>query len=105
MSLALAASADGEKLPITVLIPRKTALPDYEPPANLHVVYGTNDTFKADTVRKEILDNVVLLFTRRKKLPKPLLIIDSAPVHKHSSISVSIVCFGILYVFNSRYGR
>ncbi|CAF1111235.1 unnamed protein product [Brachionus calyciflorus] len=48
ISAAFTATAAGEELPILVLVPRSTELPDYEPPENVVIIYKTLATFNED---------------------------------------------------------
>ena len=50
MSAAFTASASGEKLPIFIIIPRLTDMPDYTPPDNVIIQYKTGGTFNDDVV-------------------------------------------------------
>lgn len=45
ISAAFTASAAGDKLPIFIIVPRKTDLPNYTPPDNVLVVYKDGATF------------------------------------------------------------
>lgn len=74
MSAAFTASADGSKLPILILVPRASDLPDYTPPDNVIVIYKTGATFNEDVVC-EYLDKVL------GKSQNSLLIWDSARCH------------------------
>jgi hypothetical protein len=50
LSAAFTACADGQKLPIYIVIPRATPLPDYTPPDNVIVAYKTGGTFNDDVI-------------------------------------------------------
>ena len=50
LSAAFTATASGTKLPIMILVPRKTCLPDYTPPDNVRLVYKTGATFDQNVI-------------------------------------------------------
>jgi hypothetical protein len=50
ISAAFSATASGLKLPILVLVPRKTKLPNFEPPSNVCIIYKTSATFDQNIV-------------------------------------------------------
>ena len=58
ISVALTASADGDKAPCLCLIPRKKPLKDFTCPANIVVVYGTNGCFNSNVM----VENYMPLF-------------------------------------------
>ena len=45
LSASFCASADGSKLPVVVVVPRKKNLKNFTPPSNILVVYKTSGTF------------------------------------------------------------
>ena len=59
LSAAFTASASGQKLPIFVIIPRATPLPDLTPPANVRVAYSTKATFNQHVLVEEYLPNII----------------------------------------------
>jgi hypothetical protein len=50
ISAAFSATASGLKLPILVLVPRKTKLPNFEAPSNVCIIYKTSATFDQNIV-------------------------------------------------------
>ncbi len=63
LSAAFSTTASGEKLPILILVPRKTPLPDNsfiggKPPSNVYLIYKPSATFD-ETVVCKYLDNIV----------------------------------------------
>ena len=50
ISAIYTASADGEKLPIFLLVPRTKELENYEPPNNVKLIYKTGGTFNDHTI-------------------------------------------------------
>ncbi len=48
LPVALVISASGKKLPLLVIVPRKTVLKEFVPPANVVVMYKTNATFDSN---------------------------------------------------------
>lgn len=79
MSAAFTAAADGTKLPILILVPRATDLPDFEPPSNVIVIYKTGATFNEDVIC-EYLEKVLGNRTDN------LLVWDSARCHLTSQV-------------------
>lgn len=55
ISACFTATAAGEKLPIYILIPRKTDIPNYIPPNNVIIDYKIGATFDEAVVEKYIL--------------------------------------------------
>ncbi|RNA37154.1 Pogo transposable element with, partial [Brachionus plicatilis] len=61
LSTAFTGCADGSKLPILTIIPRKTEMPGFEPPQNVIPIYKTSSTFD---------DEVILTYINRVVLPR-----------------------------------
>ncbi|CAF1148323.1 unnamed protein product, partial [Brachionus calyciflorus] len=74
ISAIYTASADGEKLPIFLLVPRTKDLENYEPPYNVKLIYKTGGTFNDDTICDYLL---AILGERRRST----LYLDSARCH------------------------
>jgi hypothetical protein len=75
-------SADGSILPPIIIIPRKTPLRDFAPPANVIVYYKNGSkTFDSDVITNGVIRRVLLPHVLRNGQTKPLLFIDHAPCH------------------------
>ncbi|CAF1075178.1 unnamed protein product [Brachionus calyciflorus] len=74
ISAIYTASADGEKFPIFLLVPRTKELDNYEPPNNIKLIYKTGGTFNDET----ICDYLVTILGNH---PKSTLYFDSARFH------------------------
>ena len=82
MSCGFTAVADGTKLPIFGVIPRKNEFSDYTPPDNVEVMYkGSQDSTFDESVVIEYLKRIVLSYKLGRRLDKVLLIVDSARCH------------------------
>lgn len=90
ISAAFCCSADGIKLPVLILIPRKKPLKKFNPPANVVLAYtGSKSTFNQEVINEQFVDRVILPNMLRGKQGKALLYIDSAPCHKTKSVKKS----------------
>jgi hypothetical protein len=75
--LSFSSTASGLKLPIFLIVPRKTDLLDYEPPEECILKYKTGETFNDDFIL-EYIDSVLIPY----KFPYKLyFIFDSAKCH------------------------
>ena len=79
--MSAAFTASGSKLPIVVLVPRKTEIPDYVPPDNVLLIYKTAATFN-DDVLVEYLERVM------SGKQGSTLFIDSAKCNTTNKVSV-----------------
>jgi hypothetical protein len=61
LSAAFSSTASGLKLPIFLIVPRKTDLPDYEPPEECILKYKTGGTINNDVI-VEYIDRVLIPF-------------------------------------------
>ncbi|RNA04042.1 Pogo transposable element with, partial [Brachionus plicatilis] len=80
MSLAVSSAANGNKLPIYVIIPRRTELPEYDSPENVAIAYKTGATFNDDMII-DYVRRVVLSYKNHCGFEKIYLIIDHAKCH------------------------
>lgn len=79
LSAMFTATASGKKLPIYIIVPRMTDLPDYVPPDNVKLFYKTGATFDQDVIC-DYLTRVVQPYATENSL-EPILFIDSARCH------------------------
>jgi hypothetical protein len=88
LSAAFGATASGIKLPIYIIVPRKTELSNYEPPENVVLVYKTGATFDQYQVA-DYLDLVIKKFINNRRLEtgKFTMFIDSAKCHLTQTVS------------------
>ncbi|CAF1139002.1 unnamed protein product, partial [Brachionus calyciflorus] len=82
LSIAFCASANGTKLPLVILVPRKTPFKDFDPPANVVLVYKPSSTFDAETFKTHFVQRVFLPHILQRSQKKPLMYFDNAPCHK-----------------------
>jgi hypothetical protein len=68
------------KLPIFLIVPRKTDLPDYEPPEECILKYKTGGTFNDDFIL-EYIDSVLIPYKLKHNFYKLYFIFDSAKCH------------------------
>ena len=74
MSAAFSASASGDKLPILILVPRKTPIPVThfkigKPPSNVCLIYKPSATFDEQIVCK-YLDTIIKPYMTDKEIDK-----------------------------------
>lgn len=80
LSAAFSATASGIKLPVLIIIPRKSALPNYEPPSNVKLIYKTNATFNEEIIEKYVKE-ILNEYKNNKNLNQLRLFFDSARCH------------------------
>ncbi|CAF0945799.1 unnamed protein product [Brachionus calyciflorus] len=98
ISAAFTASSAGEKLPIFILVPRKTDLPNYTPPENVVIVYKESATFDENTVCS-YLRKILGTHKELTDLRNIHLVIDSARCHLTSKVNKEFVDLGIEPLF------
>ena len=86
VSFAACANAAGDKLPLMVLLPRKTKLKDFTPPSNVVVVYDTKATFDSYMVCTWF-DRVLAPHTLSRGITKSVLVFDQAPPHNTALVA------------------
>ncbi|CAF0794025.1 unnamed protein product [Brachionus calyciflorus] len=86
VSVAFCASANGEKLPALILVPRITELKDFVPPYNVLVVYNKAANFSSPVIRDQFFRRVYQPHLDRNDVSDSVLIWDSAPCHKSKEI-------------------
>ena len=86
ISAAFCASADGRKLPVLLIIPRKTDIPDFNPPENVVLHYKTSATLSEDVIKNEFFGRVLGPHAHRQNI-KPRLILDNASCHKSKIVT------------------
>ena len=80
LSAAFSATASGNKLPILIIIPRKTDLPNFIPPSNVKLIYKTNATFN-DEIIEWYLKEIVSSYKSHNNLNEVRLVLNSAGCH------------------------
>ncbi|CAF1085979.1 unnamed protein product [Brachionus calyciflorus] len=98
ISAAFTASAAGDKLPIFILVPRKTDMPNYTPPDNVLIVYKDGATFDENTICS-FTRKVLATHKELKDLPKIKLVLDSASCHQTTKVKDSFLECGIETLF------
>lgn len=91
ISVAVCVSASGQILPPYILIPRshdpKNPLKNFVPPPNVIMEYlPKKATFNSSTIRDGLLGRVLLPNIHSKNISDPVLFLDRAPPHMHSSV-------------------
>ena len=85
--MAFTAAADGYKLPILIIIPRKFPLKHFECPKNVVIVYKQKSkTFDSAIMNNHFVPKVILPYMYRRGLDKINLHLDNSPVHKRSDL-------------------
>ncbi len=92
ISLAFTATANGSKLPILIVLPRKTPLKQpFVCPDNVIICYKPNSkTFDSGVLKEEFVERILkphMMHTGKKKL---LLLLDNSPVHKTKDLAVTL---------------
>ena len=77
ISVALTASAAGDKAPCLVLIPRKKPLKDFICPEN--IVYGTKGNFNSQVMVENYMPAILDPYIVSKRFNKPYFLLDQAP--------------------------
>jgi hypothetical protein len=85
LSAAFSSTASGLKLPIFLIVPRKTDLPDYEPHEECILKYKTCGTFNDDVI-VEYIDKVLIPYKLKHYFDKLYFIFDSAKMPIFPSI-------------------
>ena len=89
ISVALTASAAGDKAPCLVLIPRKKPLKDFVCPANIVIVYGTKGNFNSQVMVENFMPAILDPYIVRKRLNKLYLLLDQAPCHLTAQVQAA----------------
>ncbi|CAF0972309.1 unnamed protein product [Brachionus calyciflorus] len=95
LSAAFSATADGEKLPVYVLVSRKSDLPNYTPPNNVQIEYKTGATFNEHVVVNYV-KRVVVPHMVQKGFKKVIFFLDSARCHLTKSVKDELQVNGIV---------
>ncbi|RNA33693.1 pogo transposable element with KRAB domain-like [Brachionus plicatilis] len=95
---AFSATANGEKLPVYALVPRKSELPNYTPPNNVQIKYKTDATFNEHVVVNYV-KRIVVPHMVQKGFKKVNLFLDSAPCHLTKSVKDELQVNGIVTNF------
>ncbi|CAF1093596.1 unnamed protein product [Brachionus calyciflorus] len=85
LSAAFTGAADGTKLPIFVIVPRKTPLKEFQPISLTALHYSSSCSFDETTIILYI-DRVVIPYKLSNGFTSLLLIIDSARCHTTSKV-------------------
>ncbi|CAF1117869.1 unnamed protein product [Brachionus calyciflorus] len=91
VSIAFCATANGEKLPALIMVPRQTPLNDFVAPANVIVVYKNSATFDGIAIRDYFLKRVLFPHMDRNGMGEACLIWDNAPCHNKDIVLTSAV--------------
>ncbi|RNA17277.1 pogo transposable element with KRAB domain-like [Brachionus plicatilis] len=85
LSAAFTASASGEKLPIYIVVPRKTDLPNFKVPDNVVVHYKSGATFDTDLLC-EYITKILIPYKLINTIDEIEFIVDSAPCHRTEKV-------------------
>ena len=86
ISVALTASAAGDKAPCLVLIPRKEPLKDFVCPASIVIIYGTKGNFNSQVMVENNMPAILDPYIISKRLHKLYFLLDQAPCHLTASV-------------------
>ncbi|CAF0829312.1 unnamed protein product [Brachionus calyciflorus] len=64
ISIGLCASADGTKLPLIIIVPRKTPFKNFDAPSHVHLVYKPKATFDSACVKYEFIQRILFLLRK-----------------------------------------
>jgi hypothetical protein len=98
LSAAFSATASGIKLPVLILIPRKTALPNYEPLSNVKLIYKTNATFNEE-IMESFVKEILYEYKNSQYLNQLRLFLDSARCHMTKRVQEAFAAHDILQTF------
>ncbi len=90
LSAAFTATADGEKFPIFIIIPRKTELKDFDLPRNVITVYKSDSTFNEDVILIYI-QRIIVPYCQQNDIKQPKLIWDSAKCHATQKVKQCLI--------------
>lgn len=78
LPMAFCCAANGDKLPILIVIPRKKPLKDFVPPENVMLVYrgANNNTFNSEYIRDQFIDRILMPHKYRYGHKKAHIILD-----------------------------
>ena len=97
VSAAFTATASGIKLPILVLIPRKTPLPNFQPPPNVCIIYKQSATFDQHVIC-QYLDTIIKPYMISKDFDKLAILLDSAKCHSTAPVTNKLKELNVLKV-------
>jgi hypothetical protein len=97
VSAAFTATASGIKLPILVLIPRKTPLPNFQPPPNVCIIYKQSATFDQHVIC-QYLDTIIKPYMISKDFDKLAILLDSAKCHSTAPVMNKLKELNVLKV-------
>lgn len=87
VSMAFSATADGRKLPILIILPRKKPLKAFEPPENVVILYKKKSkTFDSQVMKDTFLNKIIKPYMSHHNKSKLLLHLDNSPVHKRKDL-------------------
>ncbi len=90
LSIAFAATANGQKLKPIVIVPRVNAMSNYIAPDNVIVVYSKAGTFNDKMIKDGFIQKVLYPFMLAHGLANTTLLMDSAPCHLTSLVTDSL---------------
>lgn len=99
LTIGIGGSADGTKLPLVIIVPRKKPLRNFVVPSNIIIVYKTPATFDAETVKTEFIQRVLLAHLIKRSQKNPILYFDQAPCHKSPIVTKFMKDLNIKYSF------
>jgi hypothetical protein len=98
LSAAFGATASGIKLPILVLVPRKTDLPNFIPPSNVKLIYKSNSTFNEEII-EYYLNTIISEYKNQKNVDQVKLVLDSARCHLTKRVDNALLLNNIKPLF------
>lgn len=99
ISIGLCASADVTKLPLIIIVSRKTPFKNFDVPSNVHLVYKPKATFDSACVKYEFIQRILLSHLIKSSQKKPNLYLDQAPCHKNPDVTNYMRDLNIDYSF------
>ncbi len=86
--MAFSATADGRKLPILIILPRKNPLkPPFKCPDNVVIMYKPKSkTFDTEVMKGAFLNQVIRPYMLHHNMTKIMLHLDNSPVHKRRDL-------------------
>lgn len=81
LSCLFMASANGDKLPVLCVVPRKKKIDDLEKNDNCLTIYETGGTFNSQNLTEHFVDRILKPHLLKNQLKKSLIILDHARPH------------------------
>lgn len=87
ISLAFTAAANGKKLPLLIILSRKTPLKSFICPDNVRIIYKQRSkTLNSQIIKDFFFDKILRPYMLNHNRRKLILHLDNSPVHKKADV-------------------